>query len=249
MHRYLWLPLLFIAGCVPDLSGLADICELNFGEPPNIPTWVQGHPLNLTFGSCASTRTMVVTSVTCENCAVSEELTGQAFVGSGSVHATATNDDTATLIVAARYSDDGTTTSFTFSGQGDHEVALQAECKLIDASELNAVDINGNPIDPNFRDCGSTRSANDVVTVLPKVVTFHGASLPFFALFSNYPGLAVPEASLNGAGWSETSTLITYVTFSTVGAATSITLSETLDSGPSSVVIPIPPCDSDGGCR
>jgi hypothetical protein len=153
--------------------------------------WVQGESndaIAIWGNSCAGTgdwfcpsSTMTVEDVSCTGCAVTHDpihVTAQDRVVFGGV---ATTDDTITMVAQLRFNPTGEIAQVSESVTGDHEVALEATCKLIDNVVLQQ-HIAGAVPAAMFRDCDTPRAPHDVAVVFPVLRTFHGmARFPFCA--------------------------------------------------------------------
>jgi hypothetical protein len=175
---------------------------LGLQETPNTPGdpdlffesqsyWVQGESNDVAAdwsNACAGTgdwfcpsSTMTVEDVSCAGCTVTHDpihVTANDGVVFGGV---ATTDGTITMVAQLRFDPTGATAQVSQSVTGDHEVALEATCKLIDNAVLQQYLAGAVPAGM-FRDCDTPRGVHDVAVVFPALRTFHGnARFPFCA--------------------------------------------------------------------
>ncbi len=152
--------------------------------------WIQGEPSSAALEwpnkelcdeedwSCTggSRLTMTVMSVQCNGCDILDDPTGTTALNSTYLVATATTDGPVTVTADLRFDATGEIRRVVASTTGDHEVMLEASCRLLDP----AVPINVEVRDSQLRDCTTTRQPSDRVVVFPLIRTFHGAlRLPF----------------------------------------------------------------------
>jgi len=152
--------------------------------------WIQGQP-GLVFldwpnkelcdeedWSCTggSRLTMTVMSVQCNGCDILDDPTGRTTLNENRLIATATTDGPITVAADLRFDATGEIRRVVASTTGDHEVALEAPCRLLDP----AVPITFVVPDSQLRDCTTTRRPDDRVVVFPGIRTYHGTlELPF----------------------------------------------------------------------
>jgi hypothetical protein len=119
--------------------------------------------------------TMSVVSIHCHGCDLLEDPTGARFVSGTTVRAVATTDGPIALHATLRFDGTGVEQMLTASVSGDHEVALQATCGLVDSQTFaEALRTEGGFIGAaDLRDCASTRRSSDTVVIAPGIVTFH----------------------------------------------------------------------------
>lgn len=153
--------------------------------------WVQGESNQVIAewsNSCAGTgdwfcpsSTMTVEDVHCAGCTVAHDpihVTAQDDVVFAGI---ATTDQTITMVAQLRFNPTGATAQVSESVTGDHEIALEATCKLIDSAVLQQYLAGAVPAGM-FRDCDTPRGADDVAVVFPALRTYHGkARFPFCA--------------------------------------------------------------------
>jgi hypothetical protein len=107
---------------------------------------------------------------------VLEDPTGSTQLNSTSLIATATTDGPVTVTADLRFDATGEIRRVVASTTGDHEVALEASCRLVDP----AVPLDRDVPDSQLRACDTTRRPDDRVVVFPLIRTDHGAlRLPF----------------------------------------------------------------------
>lgn len=120
--------------------------------------------------------TMTVMSVQCNGCDVLDDPTGRTALNELRLIAMATTDGPITVTADLRFDATGEIRRIVASTTGDHEVSLEAPCRLLDP----AVPINFEVPESQLRDCTTTRRPDDRVVVFPIVRTYHGAlRLPF----------------------------------------------------------------------
>src|SRR5262249_46499422 len=120
--------------------------------------------------------TMTVMSLQCNGCVVLEDPTGSTVLNETDLVATATTDGPVTVTADLRFDATGEIRRVVASTTGDHEIALEATCRLLDP----AVPTNFDVPDSQLRDCTTTRRPDDRVVVFPLVRTYHdGLRLPF----------------------------------------------------------------------
>jgi hypothetical protein len=160
------------------------------GEPVFImaPSWFHGERNVVKLGwpnarSCGMddwgcrepTTTMTVLEVACSGCTILDDPTGKTSGGRLELVAAATDDDEILVEVKIRFDATGSTRWLSQQAIVDHEVALDAQCKLISTSELVPGEMNQRYIDGSrFRDCGATRSTSDSVVIFPLIRTSRG---------------------------------------------------------------------------
>lgn len=120
--------------------------------------------------------TMTVMSVQCNGCDVLDDPTGRTALNQISLIAMATTDGPITVTAELRFDATGEIRRVAASTTGDHEVALEAPCRLLDPTVPTSFDVP----DSQLRDCTTTRRPDDRVVVFPVIRTFHGnLRLPF----------------------------------------------------------------------
>jgi hypothetical protein len=83
------------------------------------------------------------------------------------------------MVAQLQFNQTGATMQVSESVTGDHEVELDATCKLIDSAALQQYLAGAVPAGL-FRDCDTPRGTHDVAVVFPALRTFHGnARFPF----------------------------------------------------------------------
>ena len=138
---------------------------------------------------------MQLDAATCDGCQILDPIGGVSYFGAIDVNVTAANDD---ATITATVTDLPSNTTATVSGaiSTDHEVGLQAQCRLVDrASYQQALQTqieSGFGLPPQLyvewlQPCGATRSPDQVVLVFPQVTTYRGATTFPFAASSSDP--------------------------------------------------------------
>jgi hypothetical protein len=183
------------------------------GEP-NIflaSSWIQGEPTEATVHwdypckgtgdwGCPSS-TITVMRVTCSGCSVLDDSVGKASYNGVVIRAVATTDGPITLDVTVRFDDTDEMRQVSGSTTGDHEVALEAECRVIDTTTLNQHYPMHSVPNEQFRACEATRLASDTAVLFPVIRTFHG-NVRFPFCLGSYPC-----AGSNGEPWRLLSSL------------------------------------------
>ncbi|HEX8108980.1 MAG TPA: hypothetical protein VF516_14710 [Kofleriaceae bacterium] len=229
--------------------------------------WIQGQPGSAALEwpnkelcdeedwSCTggSRLTMTVMSVQCSGCDVLDDPTGRTALNGTSFVAMATTDGPILVTADLRFDATGEIRRVVASATGDHEVMLEAPCRLLDP----AVPINFDVPDSQLRDCTTTRRPDDRVVVFPLVRTYHGAlRLPFgcydlcsttwFHKFRSQSSIAITpppvdwghSSAVHADGYSDGS----FAILPPLGSTSTVSLSAPLASGEiSTVSVAIPP--------
>jgi hypothetical protein len=155
------------------------------------PTWIQGEPTQIVFTWPNATQCddeacippvppLTIVQIACHGCDVIGDPTGTTTPNWSVVTAVATTDGPITIDATLRFDATGDQRLVTVSTTGDHEVAVEAECKLIDASELTASKLRTEFPVALFRACGATRRSSETAVVFPVIRTAGGAArFPF----------------------------------------------------------------------
>jgi hypothetical protein len=130
------------------------------------------------WGCPSSTATLL--DVTCEGCIVSGDPRGMSGHGRVGFEATATTDGEITIVAKLRFDPTGDTTTVSTMVSGDHEVAVDGACALIDTTTLSQRNLSERVPQELFRSCDTPRLASDTAVIFPGVLTFRGdARFPF----------------------------------------------------------------------
>lgn len=229
--------------------------------------WIQGEPslaglewpnkelCNEDDWSCTggSRLTMTVMSVQCNGCDLLDDPTGRTALNHTSLIATATTDGPITVTADLRFDATGEIRRVVASTPGDHEVALEASCRLLDP----AVPLDHVVQDAQLRDCTTTRRPDDRVVVFPLVRTYRGAlrlpfgchdlcSSPWFDKFRSQSSIAITppavdwglSSAVRADGYSDS----WFAILPPLGEAATVSLSAPLAGGDiSTVSVAIPP--------
>lgn len=153
--------------------------------------WIQGRPTEVSFqwGNASICNfddwfcrwpdglTTTVLSVSCHGCTVLDDPTGTTMFTEAmrKLTAVATTDGPISVSVALRFDATGDERTVTATAVGDHEVALEADCRLIDVSDLQYGATAPETILPSntaLQSCGTTRLSTQAVIVFPAIRTF-----------------------------------------------------------------------------
>ena len=229
--------------------------------------WIQGEPSSAVMEwpnkelcsdedwSCTGSGrlTMTVMSVHCDGCDVLDDPTGRTGLYPTSLIATATTDGPITVTADLRFDATGEIRRVGASTTGDHEVALEAQCRLLDpAVPLDHV-VSGSQL----RDCNTTRRPDDRVVVFPLMRTFGGAlrlpfgcydlcSTPWSHKFRSQSSIAITPPPVDW-NWSDAVRADGYADgafaiLPALGSTSTVSLSAPLASGEiSTVSVAIPP--------
>jgi len=205
--------------------------------------------------SCAggARLTMTVLSVQCSGCDLLDDPSGTTVLNSTPLIATATTDGQITVPADLRFDATGEVRHVVASTTGDHEVALEAPCWLLDP----AVPISFDVPDWELRDCTTTRRPDDRVVVFPIIRTFRGAlrlpfgcndlcSGPWFDKFRSQSSIVITPPA---ADWGRSSAVHadgyadgSFAILPALGSTSTVSLSAPLASGEiSTVSVAIPP--------
>jgi len=178
-----------VAACLT--SGCRSV-PLAPGEPSArlSPKWIQGDPTEVVFtwpnamdcgvddwGCAPPVPPLTVVQITCHSCDVIDDPTGITTPNWSVMTAVATADGPITIDATLRFDATGDERHVALSTTGDHEVALEAECKLIETSALSSR--GAIPVEL-FHECGATHVAGETAVVFPRIRTAAGdARFPF----------------------------------------------------------------------
>ncbi|HEX7843646.1 MAG TPA: hypothetical protein VF469_39505 [Kofleriaceae bacterium] len=118
--------------------------------------------------------------LTCHGCNIVVDPTGTTTTTLNDTEFTvvATTDGPISVDVWMRFDATGEETRMSASGTGDHEVALETRCGLIDSQRLAAAAKDPNPSfhfeSDQIHACGSTRTSSETILILPQIRTFQG---------------------------------------------------------------------------
>lgn len=124
--------------------------------------------------------TKTVLGLTCHGCDVVVDPTGTTTTTLNDTEFTvvATTDGPITIDARMRFDATGKETTVTASATGDHEVALEARCGLVDSQVLAAAAKDPTPSfhfeSDQIQACGSTRTSSQTVLIFPQIRTFQG---------------------------------------------------------------------------
>jgi hypothetical protein len=190
-----------------------------------------------------------VDSIECDGCSITNTYAGGVSGGGANIPAIAQRDGAITITASLTFVPTGEQQTISTVVQGDHEVALGAECAWMWASEVQP-SLEGN-YEPTFP-CEATRRSDQAVLVTPFVQTAGGVKLYPFELEA--PTNASPQPNARTFSAITTSLAPDRWTFSsavyTAPAARSVTLTTRLSSGgigTTTVVVP-PVCDAGKPC-
>lgn len=174
------------------------------------PAWIQGRPTRVDFqwpnaSICnfddwfcrwPEGLTTTVIAVACHGCSLLDDPTGTTewSMKPRSLTAVATSDGTISVAITLRFDATGDERTVSATAQGDHEVALEADCHVIDIAELHDGDDSSDLTSPSaMHPCSATRLATEAVMVFPAVRTYRDERyFPFC-----YPGRACVD------GWDQ----------------------------------------------
>lgn len=195
--------------------------------------------------------TMTVMSVQCSGCDLLDDPTGRTVLNDTSLVATATTDGPVVVTADLRFDATGEIRRVVASAPGDHEVALEATCRLLDPAVPTSFDVPGSQL----RDCTTTRRPDDRVVVFPLMRTYHGAlrlafgcydlcSTRWDSKFRTSVDITPPavdwgrSSAVHADGYSDGS----FAILPALGSTSTVTLSAPLASGElSTVSVAIPP--------
>lgn len=157
--------------------------------------WIQGEPTDVVFtwdnatqcndddwGCAPAVPPLTILQVTCQGCRVIGDPTGTSTPNWGVVKAVATADGPITLAATLRFDATGDQRVVSATATGDHEVALEAGCKVVDSAQVTPGPIGRSIPAELFRPCGATRLASETAVVFPVIRTFQGNTrFPFCA--------------------------------------------------------------------
>ncbi len=244
-------------------------CVLSSSQPgdPEVllsSSWIQGEPTEARVywayacdggddWTCPST-TIAVQRVACQGCTVIDDLAGQSFRSIAPIVAVATTDGPITITAIMRFDATGQLATVLGTTTGDHEVALEATCWLIDSATLAKHDLGITVPSALFRPCGATRLATDTVVVSPSIRTAGGVTrFPFChygtgpctngdgARFRPLSALAITPAP---TGWGQTDDrdLANFAVLPPLGDTSTVSLTTSLAGGATSTTsVAIPP--------
>jgi hypothetical protein len=160
--------------------GLAEVFipnSLFIGEPVNgHMRWPNASSCNFDEWFCRTPPglTMTVLGLTCRGCDILVDPTGTTTQGITEFTVVATTDGPISVDAWMRFDATGQETRVSAHGTGDHEVALEARCGLIDSSVLASAGGSLHFEDNQIRACGSTRRSSERIVIFPQIRTFHG---------------------------------------------------------------------------
>jgi len=183
------LPCLFALGCdsnVETIDASPGRAEISMNN-----SWIQGRPTEVSFrwpnaSICnfddwfcrwPDGLTTTVMAVTCHGCTLLEDPTGTTAwsMTPAKLTATAITDDAITIDIALRFDATGDTQTVSATALGDHETALEADCRLIDVAELRygstAPDGGQVTSASAVHACGATRLPTQAIVVFPAIRT------------------------------------------------------------------------------
>lgn len=156
-------------------------------------SWIQGRPTEVSFQWSNGTvcnfdewfcrwpegLTTTVLAVSCHGCTVLDDPTGTTAwsMARRTLTAVATTDGTISVDIALRFDATGDERTVSATARGDHEVALEADCRLIDLAEMSygATTPAGRLTRASaVRACTLTRLPTEAVAVFPAVRTYRG---------------------------------------------------------------------------
>lgn len=176
--------------------------ELYLDDVLDSQFWVQGEMNDILAAwtnTCADVgdwfcpySSMTVEDIHCTGCTVTHdpvEIFSPDRVAFGGI---ATTDGAIAITAQLRFDQTGATSVVSLMATGDHEIALEATCKLIDGAALQSHLSFTVPAEL-FRDCDTPRGTGDVAVVFPALRTFHGKARFPFASCANSPQCARPN--------------------------------------------------------
>jgi hypothetical protein len=156
--------------------------------------WIQGEPTEVVFTwnnateceddwSCVPPQPpLTILHLACQGCSVVGDPTGTSTPNWAVVKAVATVDGPITLSATLRFDATSDQRVVSATATGDHEVALEAACKVVDSAEVTSGPIGRSVPIALFQPCGATRLASQTAVVLPVIRTFQGTTrFPFCA--------------------------------------------------------------------
>jgi hypothetical protein len=167
---------------IPVSPGLAEVFipnSLFLGEPTHgHMRWPNASSCNFDDWFCRTPPglTMTVLGLTCHGCNILVDPTGITTLGITDFTVVATTDGPISVEAWMRFDATGKETRVSAFGTGDHEVALEARCGLIDSHVLASAAAAGSPYfeGDQIRACGSTRTSSEVIVIFLQIRTFHG---------------------------------------------------------------------------
>lgn len=156
-------------------------------------SWIQGRPTEVSFEWPNATLcnfdewfcrwpedlTTTVMHVSCHGCTLLDDPTGTTAwsMAQRKLTAVATTDGTISVEIALRFDATGDEQTVSATALGDHEVALEADCRVIDLAEMSygATAPEGQLTRASaMRACASTRLPTEAVAVFPAIRTYRG---------------------------------------------------------------------------
>jgi hypothetical protein len=161
------------------------------------PLWIQGEPTTLqlrwpNYYQCGhddwgckpdSSTTMTVLSATCHGCRFVEDPTGASDLDGVLAFAVATTDGPISVDARLRFDATGETSTVSSSTIGDHEVALEGRCGLVDLGTIEQGLYQGSlelDDETRIRACAAPRWPSEIAVVFYGIQTAeHGVRFPF----------------------------------------------------------------------
>lgn len=171
--------LVLVAGCLgpfgaspgePDVFMPATLVQ---GAPSAVSAhWGYDCERNEQWPCPSSTKTVM--DVACSGCQVLEPATGFTGYSVPVMQAVATTDGPIKLSVTLRFDDTGEIRTVSRTATGDHEVALEATCGIIDTSVFGHLQPYEMIATYSLSPCGATREASETVMLIPTIRTLRG---------------------------------------------------------------------------
>lgn len=196
--------------------------------------------------------TFTVLEVSCDGCEVTDDPTNVTSRGGVGLGVVATSGESITVRVTARFDDTGEVRHVIASALVDHELALQAKCRLIDTSALGQHDLKSLVSDELFRSCDTPRRESDTVAIFPIIDRALGFARFPFCVYS-YPctdpygaqlrPLSAVSITPTPTGWGMTNVLPgAFALLPPLAAEQTVSLSAVLVNGDvSTTSVTIPP--------
>jgi hypothetical protein len=193
MRIFSWATL--ASACLAAACPACRTVPLSPGEPAVrlSSQWIQGEATDVVFtwpnatecegddwGCAPPVPPLTILHVACQGCNIVGDPTGTSTPNWAVVKAVATADGPIGINATLRFDATGDQRVVSASAAGDHEVAVEAECKLIDSDALTPSKLaHAVPVEL-FHTCGATRLASETAVVFPVIRTFHsGTRFPF----------------------------------------------------------------------
>jgi hypothetical protein len=211
-----------LAGQGPWLLGETNQVQIQWLPPVHCPT--------ITDCESPPSNVLEVNSIECDGCSITNTYAGGVSGGGANIPAVATRDGAITITASLTYVPTGEHQTISTVVQGDHEIALGAECAWMWADQVEP-SLEGN-YEPTFP-CEPTRRPDQAVLLTPFVQTAGGVKLYPFELEA--PTTSSPEPNARTFATITTSVAPDRWTFSsavyTTTAADAVTLTAPLSSG------------------